>query len=312
MENSFILGGRLDIGITQISAAKLVAGQPCFGTSDQKITFQEWIKKDETYLIFGAASGAAELLRIQKEFNLKYVIFQTENLKSLCFSDSVMMGASYKALLKQNLVLDWSSYNAKLMKEKYDIDVAGTFMFEFPRRETDLTDEEKKEYRAAVANDNTGYDFLLGVIDDDANRDIDLFFCGARNDARQAELDKIFENRNGKRCYWELSYTLCAPQSLNELLLRSKFVLNIPYYDDAPLATHRINKALALGCQVISPHSPDEELDKMYADYVHFGDVHELVKNLDELPEKRGYVDFHRRIGSNVIGNSLKIIKEHG
>ena len=44
--------------------------------------------------------------------------------------------------------------------------------------------------------------------------------------------------------------------------------MNIPYYEENALESHRINKALACGCKVISMPSSDEDANKFYKDYI--------------------------------------------
>ena len=45
-------------------------------------------------------------------------------------------------------------------------------------------------------------------------------------------------------------------------------VLKIPYYDKNALETHRIHKALACGCKVISLPSADEDANEFYKEYI--------------------------------------------
>jgi len=47
-----------------------------------------------------------------------------------------------------------------------------------------------------------------------------------------------------------------------------KVVLNIPYYNDNALETHRIHKALACGCKVISMPSADEDTNEFYKKFI--------------------------------------------
>ena len=42
-----------------------------------------------------------------------------------------------------------------------------------------------------------------------------------------------------------------------------------------------------MGCQVISPHSSDKRLNEIYKDHVHFGDIQEVIKNIENLIPKK-------------------------
>jgi hypothetical protein len=59
-------------------------------------------------------------------------------------------------------------------------------------------------------------------------------------------------------------------KDMENILLRTKYVLNISAYENNCLETHRINKALACGCKVISNPSSDEQMDKKYKDLIIF------------------------------------------
>ena len=102
-----------------------------------------------------------------------------------------------------------------------------------------------------------------------------------------------------------LDYSLTYPAQINEQIAAAKYVLNIPAWIDSPLALHRINKALAMGCHVVSAPSKDKELDDMYADFIHIGDVHELVNNLDDLPNKKSYEEFYKEFGEDILKKQL-------
>ena len=67
--------------------------------------------------------------------------------------------------------------------------------------------------------------------------------------------------------------------------------MNIPYYKENPLKTHRINKALACGCDVISLKSCEDDANSFYKDYCVMTDdiigaVGDYFKN---KPEKKSY-----------------------
>ena len=74
---------------------------------------------------------------------------------------------------------------------------------------------------------------------------------------------------------------------LNKKLSQVKYVINLPYYKNNSLETHRINKALASGCQVISIPSSDIYLNEKYKDFVHFvNDLNDFCPLLELIPKK--------------------------
>ena len=86
------------------------------------------------------------------------------------------------------------------------------------------------------------------------------------------------------------------PKVLTEELLNVKYVLNIPFYPRSALETHRINKALSCGCQVISQPSADSELNDRYRDYIYMRK--DIIKGIYytmqmNTPLKKKYVQAH-------------------
>jgi len=60
-------------------------------------------------------------------------------------------------------------------------------------------------------------------------------------------------------------------------------VLNIPYYENNSLETHRIHKALACGCKVVSLKSAEDDANEFYKDYITITDDIDL--SIDDLVE---------------------------
>lgn len=97
------------------------------------------------------------------------------------------------------------------------------------------------------------------------NKDIEVLFYGALSDRRKravALLDNcmVVDNNLG--------------QSMQELLARTKVVVNIHYYDKSPLETFRINECLSHHCHVVSEFSTYG--DEMYKAVVKFGNINQL------------------------------------
>lgn len=203
--------------------------------------------ENETIIVFGSHSSPLEILNYKTEKNVNYIIIQTENLNStFAFNDN------YIKLLKMSTVWDWSYYNKDVLKIKYDISVDDIYTFKFYK------------------------------IVSDKKRTIDLFFCGGHNKNRKTILSNIQKKFPNLNCKFILDYNLCDNKELTEILKITKVVLNIPFYQQSVLATHRINKALACGCQVYSIPSCDKILDEQYEKC----DNVEFDENLINLIEK--------------------------
>jgi hypothetical protein len=106
-------------------------------------------------------------------------------------------------------------------------------------------------------------------------KDIDLLFYGALSDRRKRALKQfsncmVVENNLG--------------QSMQELLARTKVVVNIHYYNNSPLEFFRINECLSNHCNVVSEYSSYG--DQLYKDIVRFGNInelHSLTQNFDDV-----------------------------
>lgn len=189
----------------------------------------------------------------------------------------------YLTLLRNNTVIDYSFHNAAYLKETFNIDVKYIYFFDFPKK------GEKGE------------------------RDIDIFFCGARTRNREQVMEWIRSNTS-LNVYADLDYKLTNQDELTSYLLRSKYVINIPFYRRCVLPTHRVNKALSCGCQVITPPSHDPKLDELYKPYVHFGDIGTLISTLDEegkigRVDKKGWDELMVDWGEEMIESDVREIK---
>ena len=203
------------------------------------------LEPNKEYIVFSAHDAAKELLEFQIRNNVKYVIYQSENIESVFFKNKY-----YIELLKWNKVLNYSVYTASKMMELYNIPTAGYFQFNY-----------KKMYSHKP-------------------RDIDLLFFGTMTQKRYDILREI-QNRFPEL---RMEVTTDAfGDTLTQLLLRTEYVINISAYDNAVLETHRINKALSCGCYVISNYSSDTKMNEKYKEYLYFcgktiSDYIEMVK----------------------------------
>lgn len=226
---------------------------------------------NDLIIVFGSHEQAITLALIQKKIKCKYIIIQSEQYESNVFDNKY-----YIEILKNNYIMDWSKYNIELMKKHMDIKVYSLYYYDYF-----LYEETKKE------------------------RPIDFFFCGAYSVEREQSLN-LFKKLNPNYIIeYDFSGNYINQAKLNEKLLNVKYVINIPYYKNNSLETHRINKALSLGCQVISIPSKDLYLNEKYKDYVHF--VKELCDfcPLLENQNKKNYKEFTVEYIENQVLHNL-------
>jgi hypothetical protein len=94
--------------------------------------------------------------------------------------------------------------------------------------------------------------FLNTKEEEEPERNIDIFFVGSKTARREKIFHKLKEAYPNKTIEFVFDWSLSAPVNLTSKLKKAKYVLNIPYHDHNILETHRINKALSCGCQVVS------------------------------------------------------------
>lgn len=190
------------------------------------------LEPNKEYIVFSAHDAAKELLEFQIRNNTTYLIYQSENIESSFFKNNY-----YIELLKRNRVCQYSVYTATKCKELYNIDCAGYFQFQYKPLNLNL------------------------------KRDIDILFFGTMTQKRYNILREI-QNRFPKLII-EIACDAFG-SVLDKLLNRSKYVLNISAYENSVLETHRINKALSCGCEVISNLSVDEKMNQKYNPHIFF------------------------------------------
>ena len=215
------------------------------------------IKENDYLLIIGAQQNINLLLDLKQKLKLKYLILQTEQINNAIFENKF-----YIKLLKECKVMDWSFYNANKLIRTFNINITGIYNFPFFN----------------ISNSST-------------RRDIDFLFIGSKNELRQTIGEKLKEKYKNKFILFDFDYSFTDNKKLTEILLRTKYVLNIPYYENSVLETHRINKALCCGCDVISLFSNDNELNERYEKHIHFcSDIVKYINNnIDDMPKKDKY-----------------------
>ena len=137
----------------------------------------------------------------------------------------------YIRLLKENTVFQYSPMIARFCLKKHRIECASFFTFDYPPLEG-------------------------------RERDIKILFFGTMTRKRYDLIGAI------QKWFDVTVLTNCFGKELEEALLRTRYVLNISAYDNNALETHRINKAIACGCKVISNPSCDKEMDAKYKDII--------------------------------------------
>lgn len=212
---------------------------------------------NDIYVVLGAHELAHQLLEIQfrKNNSFGYIIFNSEQVNSQFFKNKY-----YLSLMKRNIVMDYNTLTANFLKETHDIKVLSYFFFEFMKS---------------------------GISPPHEERDYDVTFIGSKNENRDKLISKLKEDHPELNFYVDFEWKHSSSESLTEILNKSKVVLNIPYYENNPLETHRINKALACGCDVISLMSADDDANDFYKDYIYMTDNISmcLTKYLKERPE---------------------------
>ena len=239
------------------------------------------IKKDfvpeagHTYIVFGLHEEAPTLFSCQvslaKEGKpFKFIIINSEPPQS-----DHLRNKYYLALLRSNVVWDYHPISSAFLKS-LGIRVYSQYHFEF-----------------LDARDTLGLP-----------REIDLLFVGSRSPRREALFKKLQERYPEKKIVFDLDWAHKDHNSLRKLLQTAKVVLNVPFYESGILETHRINSALANGCQVVSLYSGDKSTDDFYEPYIHFAhDLFELFDEAQPLPPKLNYAHLINALSPTVQHN---------
>ena len=185
-------------------------------------------KPKDIIIVFGAHECADKLVAIQSSIPLNYIIMQSEQFNAKAFDNKF-----YIHLLKTNPILDFSKENIRRMKQYMSTEVYSIYFYDFFQTDTPNFED----------------------------RPIDFFFCGAPSAERTRALAE-FKAVNPSYTYeFDFSYSYVNPLALTEKLKQVKYVLNVPFYKDNALEVHRINRAISLGCQVVSLPSSVKEMN---------------------------------------------------
>lgn len=236
---------------------------------------------NDVYILFGANSIPHLLLNAQTcvPFKIYYIILNSEQIES-----PFLKNINYIKLLKDNYVFNYSNVITKWLETNIDIKICGSFYFPFI---------ESNYFQ---------------------KRDYDVVFVGSKSIKREAILDNL--KKTSLIVYSDFEWKNSKPEDLTNLLNKSKVVINIPYYNNNSLETHRIIKALSCGCDVISLRSSDEELDRLFENYIYF--TSDIIKGVtkyfnNEFKPKKSYEELiaflDSTIGLTFINSVNDVIK---
>ena len=231
---------------------------------------------NDLYIVFGAHELAHQLLEVQyrKNSSFGYVILNSEQIHSQFFKNKY-----YIQLMKRNVVCDYNTLTCDYLRQNFDVKVFSYYYFEFMK----FPEEEKRIY--------------------------DVCFIGSKNQHREETLNKLQEQLPDLKFYIDLDWKHGSSESITKILSQSKVVLNMPFYQDNALETHRINKALACGCQVVSNFSKDKDADDFYKDYIYFAD--DLYRGIIESKvPKKSYEDLVKALNQKISPHFLFVIDQ--
>jgi len=193
---------------------------------------------DDLYVVFGAHEIAHQLIQMETTFPnlsgvqeakpLKFIIMNSEQEQS-----QFLKNKYYLELMKKNVVINFTE---DTFLEKYGIRSLATYAFESINFEMQL------------------------------DRVYDYTFIGSYTEKREQIINELKEKYPDKTFFIDFEWKHKEIETLTKILHQSKCVLNIPYYENSSLETHRINKALSCGCDVISFTKSHED----YLNHVHF------------------------------------------
>lgn len=240
-------------------------------------------KEGDIYIILGGHERAVELYMMQKQINNKigYIIYNSEQVCSDFWKNKY-----YIMLCKENVVFNYSLQLTKDLEKKFKISTHSFFNWDF-----------------------------LTFKDVEPHEKYDIVFVGAKSEEREEIHQKLLQDFPDKKILFSYDGAYLSPDKLTSLLQNSKIVLNIPFYKDNILATHRINKAISCGCIVMSPYSSDDDMNEFYKDYIYFGNnIPKLIKkfyeeDLEIKELKKAWVALTLEMGQKLLPHNLQIIK---
>lgn len=231
-------------------------------------------KEGDIYIVYGAHECAAKLTDIQSSVKVGYIIYNSEAPSSRFMRDKY-----YLSLLKSNPVFDYSQASTDYMKRNLGVNAFSHYFFEFIK-----APEVTKE------------------------REIDILFIGSENEERAKVRDRLIERYPDKNIKFIFDWKLTSPSDMKSVLCNAKYVLNLPYYHDGALETHRINNALSAGCEVVSHSETDHETKVFYDDFIYFTNKVEEFDFFQYEEHKESYEELIKKLTNAVTAHNLFVI----
>jgi hypothetical protein len=223
-------------------------------------------QNNDIIIVFGACKVADVLVQIQGQLNVEYIIVQSSQFYSKDFDNKY-----YLDLLYNNSIIDWSKENIiRLKKNIPQLQVFSLYYYDF-----------------FVQNDLPDFD----------SRTIDFYFSGEYSKEREIILTDFKLKNSSYNIEIDLSNSITNNMEYNEKLKNVKYVINLPLFKEEVLNTQLINKALYMGCNVVSLPSIDLELNDLYKNYIY------IVPRL---------CDFTLLIEQEPRNNIIKLIENYG
>jgi len=195
-------------------------------------------KEGDVYIIFGAHMFAEQLVELQRNVKVGYILLNGEPEGNMYLKQK-----SYIQLMKTNPVYGYDKPSVDYLKSEFGINCLSSFYFEF-----------------------------MGVEESDDERSIDLLFVGTKSKDRDDLRINLERKYPDKKIMFVFDDSLLSPEKMKSALLNARIVINAPFYKNKSLETHRIHNALSAGCMVVSHDDCHEDLLKYYSDYITFTD----------------------------------------
>lgn len=219
----------------------------------QKVHSSSQFSDDAVYII----PGVHRVLTLTPKMPFRYIAVQTEQMGSKWLTASCMA-----ALRKAECVWDFSPLNvAKFIG--HDMKNVCFVPIRIP---LDIFVDSSAAYN---------FHFRQRHV-----QDIDVLFYGA-DSPRRRKMFRLIEKIPGLGAVFRY-YTLFGKER-EDLIRRSKIVLNLHYWPESALEVHRIEYACARGKCIISEPSADRMLDLRYANCVSFAPYDDIPSRVVQL-----------------------------